>query len=225
MATGTCASTAEASSGSENCNPPSPIRHTTGRCGCAELGADRGRQAVAERAVAGAGVEIGARARRLVDLVGGIDRLGLVAGDHGVGQRFRHRAQQPAVDAAGGPQAGRHLLAEIGRACGALAVGGRRRAGANPKRRVERGDRQPGIGLDRQIGRQVVHQLQRIDVDADQLAGDLDRRAAPDTFRSRRTRCRSPARRRTAAAPRAAASCRDCRREQAGGAAAGCPCR
>jgi hypothetical protein len=63
------------------------------------------------------------------------------------------------MDAAGRPQPGRHLLAQIGGARGAFAVPRRLPTDANAQRRVERVDRQPRIRLDRQVGRQIVHEL------------------------------------------------------------------
>ena len=142
---------------------------------CRQLRTHRRRQRVAQRAVAGARVEPGARARRLVELVAGIDRLGRSRRrSTAPGQRLLHHRQHTLVR--------HHLRRPRGvaqrarRACGTCGTVGRRPRRSTAATSAASASRaSPRIGTSAGNG---AHELLGIDVDPDQPAAKRERHRA-----------------------------------------------
>ena len=125
-----------------------------------QLRADRRRQRIAERAVAGRRAEPGARRRRGIGDHAGIDRLRRIADQHRARQAVAHRLHQMQAGAIDAAEIAEHGIARRARARRAVAL---RRA----QQRHQGRRRFRGIGDDRQVGLARAHDLLRVDVDAD----------------------------------------------------------
>ena len=145
-------------------NAPIPGEADDRSIGCAEAGAGRGGQRVAERAVAGGAVEPRTRCGGREAEVAGVDRLGRVSDQDRLRQRVADDIQELDLPSHSGAQLRQRLAARTLR-CGRTAQ--QRRL---PDAGIEqRADGRARITQQRQRRREVALELRGFDVDADQL--------------------------------------------------------
>ena len=148
-------------------------RSPGGHFGAAQPGAHGSGQGIAEGAVTGRRIEPAAWMSHVQGQVAGVHRLGRIADQDGIGQGFQDAGQQARL-AQGHRVPGRLIvLAQARGTRGApLTVAGWLRL------RLQGCEQRLGgllgIGHQRQLGQVVTHRLVRVDIDAQQAAGDLE---------------------------------------------------